>query len=79
LTSPTYSPGRLAWQLAAYFTVIIGLMSILLQFRPDVLQYLPLGGTNALSGPDTIEINEMTLTVVFNSGTTAVSSIQNWS
>jgi hypothetical protein len=62
LTSQTYSPARLAWQLAAYFAVFIGLISILLQMRPDVLQYLPLGGTNALSGLDTIEISETSLT-----------------
>ena len=63
MTSQTYSPARLAWQLAAYFGVLIGLIIILLQFRPDVLQYLPIGGTNALSGPDTIEISEMSPTV----------------
>ena len=37
-------------------------MSILLQIRPDVFQYLPLGGTNALSGLDTTEMRKISPT-----------------
>lgn len=52
----TTSPGRLALQLAIYFALLLVGMIVLLQVRPELLQYLPLGGTNALSG---IEITEL--------------------
>ena len=52
------SPGRLAIQLAIYFAVLMGVMIMLVQTRPGVLQYLPLGGTNALSGVAFTELRD---------------------
>ena len=43
-------------QLAIYFAVLMGVMIVLAQTRPGVLQYLPLGGTDALTG---VDVNEM--------------------
>ena len=39
-------------QLAVYFALLLGLIIVLVQVRPDVVRYLPIGGTNALSGVD---------------------------
>jgi hypothetical protein len=50
-------------------------MSILLQTRPDVLQYLPLGGNNALSGLDTFELGEVSLTASPKQDTTQGATI----
>ena len=60
MISQVTSPTRLAWQLTIYFAVLIGLIITLVLYRPDVLQYLPFGGTNALSGlnvADTLEVS----------------------
>ena len=45
-------------QLAIYFSVLMGVMIVLAQTRPGVLQYLPLGGTNALTGVDVSEMKD---------------------
>jgi hypothetical protein len=58
MSGNTTSPGRLAIQLAIYFVVVVGVMIALTQLRPDVLRYLPLGGTDALSGIDVSELSE---------------------
>ncbi|MCZ6559937.1 MAG: hypothetical protein O6931_03485 [Gammaproteobacteria bacterium] len=52
------SPGRLAIQLAIYFAVLMGVMIVLAETRPGVLDYLPLGGTNALTGVDVTEMKD---------------------
>jgi len=52
------SPGRLAIQLAVYFAVLLGALIVLAQTRPGALQYLPLGGTNALTGVDITELKD---------------------
>jgi hypothetical protein len=52
MISRTMSPVRLTLHLAIYFAVLIGLIVTVIQFRPDVLRYLPIGGTHALSGLD---------------------------
>ena len=45
-------------QLAIYFAVLMGVMIVLAQTRPGVLQYLPLGGTDALAGVDVSEMKD---------------------
>ena len=45
-------------QLAIYFAVLMGVMIVLAQTRPGVLQYLPLGGTDALTGVDVSEMKD---------------------
>jgi hypothetical protein len=45
-------------QLAIYFAVLLGVMIVLIQTRPEAFRYLPLGGTNALSGVDIAELPE---------------------
>ena len=60
MISQVTSPARLAWQLTIYFAVFIGLIITLVLYRPDALQYLPFGGSNALSGlnvADTLEVS----------------------
>ena len=52
MSSQAISPVRLAIQLATYFAVLLGVMIVLLQVRPDVVRYLPLGGSNALDVVD---------------------------
>ena len=59
MTSQEASPIRLVFQLAIYFAVLIGLMVTIVQIRPDVLQYLPIGGTHALSGIDMVDTRDM--------------------
>jgi len=75
LTAQIASPARLAWQLAVYFAVLIGLMIMIVQIRPDVLQYLPLGGTNALSGLDATEMREIFSTASPDQGSNQDASI----
>jgi hypothetical protein len=58
LSSQAISPIRLALQLATYFAVLSGVMIVLLQVRPEFVRYLPLGGTNALSGVDVTELTD---------------------
>ena len=53
------SPGRLAWQLAIYFAVALGVMILLVETRPDLLRYLPLGGIDALGGADVAELQDV--------------------
>lgn len=52
MSSQAISPVRLAIQLATYFAVLLGVMIVLLQVRPDVVRYLPLGGSNVLDVVD---------------------------
>ncbi len=52
------SPGRLAIQLAIYFAVLMGVMIVLVQTRPGVLEYLPFGGIDALGGADVTELQD---------------------
>lgn len=52
------SPARLALQLAIYFAVLLAVIVLLTQVRPDVFRYLPFGGTNALSAFDITELTE---------------------
>lgn len=47
------SPARLASQLAIYFAVLLGLIIMTMEFRPEAIQYLPMGGTDALGGMNT--------------------------
>lgn len=47
------SPLRLATRLAIYFAVLLGLTIVTLEVRPEALQYLPMGGTDALGGVST--------------------------
>ena len=55
------SPGRLAIKLAIYYAVLMGVMIVLVQTRPGVLQYLPFGGIDALSGADVTELQDSLL------------------
>jgi len=75
LTAQIASPARLAWQLAVYFAVLIGLMIMIVQIRPDVLQYLPIGGTNALSGLDATEMREIFSTASPDQGSNQDASL----
>ncbi len=48
LSSQEISPIRLATKLAIYFAVLLGLIIVTMQVRPEAFQYLPMGGTDAL-------------------------------
>ncbi len=50
MNAQTISPGKLALRLSIYFTTLIGAIVGLINIHPDALQYLPIGGTHALSG-----------------------------
>jgi hypothetical protein len=54
------SPGRLAIQLAIYFAVLLGIMILIVEARPDLLQYLPFGGIDALNGGEITEFEDLT-------------------
>ena len=59
MSSQAISPVRLAIQLATYFAVLLGVMIVLLQVRPDVVRYLPLGGSNALDVVDIADLPDV--------------------
>lgn len=59
LTSQETSPTRLALHLAIYFAVILGLFISILQIQPDVIEYLPLGGNDALDSAGSSDIQGM--------------------
>ena len=53
------SPGRLAIQLAIYFAVVLAVMIVLVESRPDLIRYLPIGGIDALGGVDVAEVQDI--------------------
>jgi hypothetical protein len=53
LSQQEISPIRLATRLAIYFGVLLGLIIVTMEVRPEAIQYLPMGGTDALSGMNT--------------------------
>ena len=59
MSSQEISPIRLATQLAIYFVVFFGLLIATIQARPEYIQYLPLGGTDALSNLNTESMKEV--------------------
>jgi hypothetical protein len=59
LSSQEISPIRLALRLAIYFAVFFGLLIATIQFRPEYVQYLPVGGTDALGNIDTDSMKEI--------------------
>jgi hypothetical protein len=46
-------------QLAIYFAVVLGVMIVLVESRPDLLRYLPLGGIDALNGVEVTELQDL--------------------
>lgn len=50
------SPIHMASLLAIYFAILLGLMIAAVQIRPDIVGYLPIGGSHALSD---VEISDM--------------------
>ena len=59
LNSNENSPGNLALKLTAYFVVVFGLLVATVQLRPDLIQYLPFGGIDALALNDMSDMQEI--------------------
>ncbi len=53
------SPGRLAFQLAAYYSVLIGLLVALITIYPDSVRHLPFGGADALDNVEFESVEDL--------------------
>lgn len=60
MTDQNITAPRLIAKLTLYFSILIGAMAILIATQADILQYLPLGGTDALRGTE-LEITQSRL------------------
>ncbi len=59
MNSQNISPGNLALRLLIYFSALMGTIAALIFAHSDVIQYLPIGGTHALSGGGVDETKDL--------------------